>query len=104
MSEDYGNDFVTITDEDGQQYEFEILMELEVDGTDYAALLPVVGEGEEEPEEVYIVKIVVEDNEEIYEVIEDDAEYEKVAAEFEKAFEAEDEGDEDGCDCDDCKK
>lgn len=90
MSEEFGNDFVVLTDEEGTEYEFEILKELEIDGIVYAALLPVPGEDEEESEEVYIVKIVFEDEEEIYEVIEDDDEYEKVAAEFEKVFEAED--------------
>ena len=109
MSEEYGNDFVTLTDEEGNEYEFEILKELEIDGLDYAALLPVPKEGEEESEEVYIVRVIFEGDDEIYEVIEDDAEYEKAAAEFEAAFEQDiaaddDDGDGDGCGCgcDDC--
>ena len=87
MNEEYGNDFVTLTDDEGTEYEFEILKEIEFEGCMYAALLPVVGDDEEEPEEIYIVKIVEEDGEEAYEVIEDDSEYEKVAALFEEAFE-----------------
>lgn len=87
MSNDYGNDFVTLTGEDGETYEFEILKELDVDGVHYAALLPADEEGDEESEDVYIVRIVEENNEEIYEVIEDDDEYERVARVFEQEFE-----------------
>ncbi len=90
MSEEYGNDFVTLTDEEGNEYEFEIVKELEVDGGRYAALLPVCTDDEcdhNEEEDVYIVKITEENGEEIFEIIEDDQEFQRVSAAFEVAFE-----------------
>ena len=102
MSEEYGNDFVTLTDEEGNEYEFEILKEIEIDGTTYVALLPADDDDDEddESEDIYLVRIAYDGDDELYEVIEDDAEYDKVAAVFEKAF-AEDQPAEetDGCDC-----
>lgn len=87
MSKEYGNDFVTLTGEDGETFEFEILKELDIDGVHYAALLPADSEENDDCDEVYIVRIVIENDEEIYEVIEDDNEYEKVAKVFEEEFE-----------------
>ncbi len=92
MSEDYGNDFVTLTDEEGNEYEFEIVRELEIDGERYAALLPVCTDENckhDEDEDVYIVRITEENGEEIFEIIEDDEEFERVSAAFESAFEEE---------------
>ena len=40
MSEEYGNDFITITDDDGNKYELEHLDTIEVDGVYYLAFLP----------------------------------------------------------------
>lgn len=93
MSEEYGNDFVTLTDEDGTEYEFEIIRELELDGEHYAALLPVCSDEDcdHEDEDVYIVRVIEENGEEIFEIIEDDAEFERVSAAFETAFKDEQE-------------
>ncbi len=94
MSEDYGNDFVTLTDEEGNEYEFEIVRELDVDGEHYAALLPVCTDDNckhDEDEDVYIVRVTEENGEEIFEIIEDDEEFERVSAAFEAAFEDENE-------------
>ena len=87
MNSEYGNDFVTLTSDDGEAYEFEILKELDIDGVHYAALLPADDHADEDSEDVYIVRIVMEGDEEIYEVIEDDDEYERVAKVFEEEFE-----------------
>lgn len=94
MSGEYGNDFVTLSDEDGKDYEVEILLVLEIDGNDYAALLPTEPKEGEDPDTVYIARVTYTDDEEIYEVIEDDSEYERVAAVFEEEFEKEPEGEE----------
>ena len=60
---EYGDDFVVITDEDGQEYELELLDALEVDGREYRAFLPV-SEDDEEPYEMILFRIVEEDGEE----------------------------------------
>lgn len=77
MSELYGDDIITITDEDGKEYVLEVLAVLELDGTDYYALVPAEA-GEEEDLEVSILKAVEEDGEEILCAIEDEDELERV--------------------------
>ena len=70
----YGSDFISISDEDGNEYELEVLSTLEYDGFTYLAVIPA-GEGEDQVElEVSILKSVEEDGEEVLCAIEDDQE------------------------------
>ena len=78
MSDLYGDDIITITDEDGVEYVLEVLATLEVDGSQYYALVPANTEDENEDLEVSILKAVDEDGEEILCAIEDEDELEKV--------------------------
>lgn len=77
MSNEYGSDFMTIVDEDGTEYELEILSTLEYNGDTYLAVTPANTEEDEELE-VSILKSVEEDGEPILCAIEDDAELETV--------------------------
>ena len=77
MSQDYGSDFMTIVDEDGAEYELEILSTLEYNGQTYLAVIPADGE-EHENLDVSILKSVEEDGEPILCAIEDDTELEAV--------------------------
>ena len=77
MADNYGSDFLTIVDEDGTEFELEVLSTLEYNGCTYMAVIPATGE--EEPElEVSILKSVDEDGESILCAIEDDEELETV--------------------------
>ena len=51
MEQQYGDDFISITDEDGKEYELEVLAELEHDGSRYLALVPA-GSGDDEAEDL----------------------------------------------------
>ena len=77
MNEEYGSDFISITDEDGKEYELEVLAELEYEGSKYLALVPAEDNGEEDLE-VSILKAVDENGEEILVTIDDDDELEAV--------------------------
>ena len=77
MADEYGSDFMTIVDEDGTEYELEILSTLEYDGQTYLAVTPANGE-ENEDLEVSILKSVEEDGEPILCAIEDEEELESV--------------------------
>lgn len=77
MSDNYGSDFITIIDEDGTEYELEILSTLEYNGFTYLAVIPADGE-EHESLEVSILKSVEEDGEPILSAIEDEDELESV--------------------------
>ncbi len=78
MSEDFGSDFITIVDEDGIEYELEILTTLEYNGSTYMAVIPAVDADEEEDLEISILKSVEEDGESILCAIEDEQELEAV--------------------------
>lgn len=80
MSDIYGDDIITITDEDGVEYILEVLATLEVDGSQYYALVPASNDSEDEETdlEVSILKAVEEDGEEILCAIEDEDELERV--------------------------
>lgn len=77
MEDIYGSDFMTIVDEDGTEYELEILSSLEWNGCSYLAAIPA-GLDEDEDAEVSILKSVEEDGESILVAIEDDQELETV--------------------------
>lgn len=77
MSDLYGDDIITITDEDGNEYVLEVLAVLELEGTEYYALVPAESSDDEDLE-VSILKAVEEDGEEILCAIEDEEELERV--------------------------
>ena len=60
-------DLITLTDEEGNEEQFEVIASLEIDGVMYYALMPVADN---------------ENGEEILSTIEDDDEYERVADAF----------------------
>ena len=63
MSNEFGSDFMTIQDEDGTEYELEILSTLEYNGFTYLAVIPAGDENEDL--EVSILKSVEEDGEDM---------------------------------------
>ena len=79
MSEEYGSDFITIVDEDGTEFELEVLTTLEYNGATYLAVTLAVDDDAEDLE-VSILKSIEEDGEDepILCAIKDEAELETV--------------------------
>jgi uncharacterized protein YrzB (UPF0473 family) len=77
MDNEYGSDFMTIVDEDGTEYELEVLSSLDYNGFTYLAVIPA-GSEEGEDLQVSILKSVEEDGEPILCAIEDEEELEAV--------------------------
>ena len=77
MENEYGSDFMTIIDEDGTEYELEVLSSLEYNGQTYLAVTLATDDPEAETE-VSILKSVEEDGEPILCAIEDEKELETV--------------------------
>ena len=75
MSDNYGSDFITIVDEDGTEYELEVLTTLDYNGSSYLAVIPATDELDLE---VSILKSVDEDGESILCAIEDESELQAV--------------------------
>lgn len=85
MAEEFNPDIVTLSDDDGKEYTFEILDAIEDDDNRYLALLPVYEDPQkilDDSGELVIVKVEEENGEEFFSEIEDDEEYEMVADAF----------------------
>ena len=93
MEDQYGSDFLTIADEDGTEYELEVLSTLDYNGCTYLAVIPAVTMDDEEADlEVSILKSVEEDGESILTAIEDEQELQSVyALIMDQLYEEEDE-------------
>ena len=77
MEDQYGSDFIPITDEDGTEYELEVLTTTEYNGESYMAVIPA-GAGDSDDLEVSILKSIEEDGEPILCAIEDEEELKAV--------------------------
>ena len=76
MSEEYGNDFITLTDEEGNEVELEHLDTLEYEGETYMAFVQANDTPEEvldeDSAELIILKVEPEDGEDMLVTIDDD--------------------------------
>lgn len=81
-------DTIVFTGEDGEEVEFYVLDQTKVNGTDYV----LVTDSWDEEADAFILKDVSEADEEegVYEFVEDDVEFDAVAKIFEEMFDGED--------------
>lgn len=95
MSEEYGANFITVTDDEGNEFELEHLDTIEFNGQTYLAFFPAVQEGEEEADEeelgLVILKAIQENGEEILSTLDSDEEIDAVYNEFMKELFTEEE-------------
>ncbi|MCI8415228.1 MAG: DUF1292 domain-containing protein [Ruminiclostridium sp.] len=96
MSEEYGANFITVTDDEGNEFELEHLDTLEFQGQTYMAFFPAVSAEEEEDEEelgLVILKVIQENGEELLSTPDSDEELNAVYEAFmEELFPEEEEG------------
>ncbi len=82
-SQNFGNDIVTLSDDDGKEYSFEVLDAIETDTGRYLAMLPFYSDPKERLDdsgELVLVKAFEDENgEEYFEDIPDDDEYDTIA-------------------------
>lgn len=84
-NQDYNPDLITLSDDDGKEYTFEVLDAIEDDNNRYLALLPIYDDPQEmldDSGELVIVKVEEENGEEYYSDIENDDEYDMIADAF----------------------
>ena len=92
MSEEYGPDFITLTDDEGNEFEMEHLGTLEYNGTVYMAFVPADMDEDDEDFGLILLKVVEKDGEELLADIDDENELDTVYEKFmEVLFEDEDE-------------
>ena len=82
--EGFGNDILTLVDEDGTEHEFEVIDSLVTDDNEYFALIPTeTAENiDTDDGELVILKVVEDNGEEFLEPIEDDEEFEEISEIF----------------------
>lgn len=78
MADEYGSDYITIVDEDGTEYELEVLNTVEYNGASYLAVIPADDGDEEMDLEISILKSTEEDGEPLLCAIEDEEELQAV--------------------------
>ena len=98
MADEFGPDFITVTDEDGNDLELEFIDALDHNGIRYMAFFPADvadedAEGEEQEAEIVILKVVTEDGEELLSTPDTDEELNEVYDLFMEQLFAEEEDD-----------
>jgi uncharacterized protein YrzB (UPF0473 family) len=84
------NAYFTLTDENGNEINFEVIGECEKDGQKYFAVVPVEEEGDADDVCEYgILKLAVEGDEEFLVTVDDDDEFDDVADYFDDLFSSE---------------
>ena len=77
----------TLTDEEGNESQFALVGQMEVDGQEYLALIPADTEGGDEEDEYVILRVTEDENgEEILVTIDDEDEFDRVADACEDRF------------------
>ena len=80
------DELYTLTDEDGNELQFELIGKAELKGVQYFAFVPADSDSDGEFCEYTILKAVVEDGEEILVSIDDDDEFDDAADYFDDLF------------------
>ncbi len=97
-------DFVTFTDDDGNEFELDVIDYFEYEDEEYAVLMDLSSECEDEEcdceHDVYIMKIITEGDEESF-VPADEDKFDVLAAIAEERLNSECDCDDDECCCDD---
>ena len=74
MADQYGSDFITISDEDGTEFELEVLSTVEWNGCSYLAVIPASTEDSVPDYGVSILRSSEVDGEPVLDTIEDENE------------------------------
>lgn len=83
MSEEYGDDFITIVDDDGQEFELEYIDEMDYNGSTYVCFLPANMDESDPDYGMIILRSVIDENgDELFESVDDDAELDDVYNKF----------------------
>ena len=83
----YENNYFTLTDEDGNEIEFEVIGQYEKNGEQYFAMIPAEEEdNDNDILEYVILKLAKENGEEILVTVDDDDELDDIADYFDDLF------------------
>jgi uncharacterized protein YrzB (UPF0473 family) len=86
MSGEFGNDFISLRDDDGNEVELEHHDTVEVGGEIYMAFFPTDIEEDDEDYGLIILKVTIEGDDEYLSTVDDDDEQEAIYEIFKKRF------------------
>ena len=83
MSEEFGSDIITIVDDDGTEFELELLDTMDYKGQTFTAFLPANMDEDDPDYGIIILRSVIDENgDELFESIDDDDELQDVSEHF----------------------
>ena len=82
MSEDFGSDFITIVDDDGQEFELEVLDTMDYNNETYVAFLPADMDENDPDYGIIILRSVMDGGDEVFESIDDEEQLNDVYEHF----------------------
>ncbi|MEG0109980.1 MAG: DUF1292 domain-containing protein [Oscillospiraceae bacterium] len=83
LDDDYTPDILTLSDEDGKEFSFEVIDAADYNDIRYLAVVPYAEGGSlEEDAELVIMRVGEDDGEEYLDVVEDDDELDEIATMF----------------------
>lgn len=83
MSEEFGSDFITIIDDDGAEFELEVLDTMDYNNQTFVAFLPADMDENDPDYGIIILRSVLDENgEELFESIDDEDELQNVYEHF----------------------
>ncbi len=94
MNEDFGGDIITIADDEGNQYELEILDVLDVDGVSYTVFVPADIDKMDVNDPDYgliFLRNREENGEEFFDSVDDQEELDRIYELYQQLIEAEEE-------------
>ena len=83
MSEEFGSDIITIVDDDGAEFELEVLDTMDYKGQSFVAFLPANMDEEDPDYGIIILRCLFDENgDEIFESVDDEEELQDVYEHF----------------------
>lgn len=83
MSSEYGSDYITMVDDNGEEFTLEVIETIDYNGKTYTSFLPAdIGEDNPEYGLVLLCNSVDENGEEVFDTIDDEEELEEVYNQF----------------------
>ena len=95
MSKEFGNDFMTIIDDDGNEFNLELLDTIDYNGETFSAFLPADMDEDDPDYGLSLLSVTEDENgDELFESIDDEEKLEEVHNMFITIFEAEEDDEE----------
>ena len=82
MSDEFGSDYITIVDDDGQEFELEVIESMDYNGKTYMSFLPADMPEDDPDYGIIILRVVDDQGETVYESIDDEDQLQDVYEHF----------------------